>query len=115
MRLAVLILVILVLLAGLTLATLGFRRRRVPLVVSSLHGLAGLVAIALLIVLDTQFPHNRALLAATVLFILTATGGLLLFGLRAAHQSLPGAVVIMHGGFAAVALIVMLVGYAHLA
>lgn len=113
MRLVVLVLVIVVVLAGLTLATLGFRRRHVPLAVSSLHGLAGVVAIVLLIVLDTQFPHDRALIYATVLFILTATGGLLLFGLRAAHQSLPGAIVVMHGGFAIVSLIVMLVGYTH--
>lgn len=114
MRLAVLIVVILVVLAGLTLAMLGFRRHRVPLAVSSLHGLAGIVAIVLLIVLDTHYPHNRALLSSTVLFILTATGGLLLFGLRAAHQTLPGAIVVLHGGFAVVSLIVMLVGYAHL-
>lgn len=113
MRLAVLILVILVMLAGLTLATLGFQRRHVPLAISSLHGLGGLAAIALLIVLDTHFPHDRALIAATVLFVLAATGGLLLFAFRAARQSLPTTVVVMHGGLAVVALIVMIIGYAH--
>ncbi|MGH8281335.1 MAG: hypothetical protein ACRERZ_03995 [Gammaproteobacteria bacterium] len=113
MRLAVLILVMLVGLAGLTLAALGFRRRRVPLAISSLHGLAGIAAIVLLIVLDMHFPHDRALIAATALFILAATGGLMLFAFRAAHQTLPSAVVVLHGGFALVALIVMLIGYAH--
>ncbi|HKV97538.1 MAG TPA: hypothetical protein VJR90_08635 [Gammaproteobacteria bacterium] len=113
MRLAVLILVVLVVLAGLTLATFGWRRRHVPLAISSLHGLAGIAVIVLLVVLDTHYPHNRALIAATVLFVLAATGGLMLFALRAARQSLPSAMVVLHGGFAVVALIVMLIGFAH--
>lgn len=113
MRLAVLILIVLVALAGLTLATLGWRRRRVPLAISSLHGLVGIAAIVLLIVLDTHLPHDRALIAATVLFMLAATGGLMLFAFRAAHQTLPSAIVVLHGGFAVVALIVMLIGYVY--
>lgn len=113
MRLIVLILVVAVVLAGLTLATLGLRHRHVTLAISSLHGLAGIAAIVLLIVLDTHFPHDHALIAATVLFILAATGGLMLFAFRAAHQALPSAIVVLHGGFAVVALIVMLIGYAH--
>lgn len=110
---APLILVILVVLAGVTLATLGFRGRRVPVVISSLHGLGGIAAIVLLIVLDTHFPHNRALLSATVLLLLTATGGLLLFGFHAARQSLPGLVVVLHAVFALVALGLMIFGYLH--
>lgn len=113
MRLAVLILVVLVVLAGLTLATFGWRRRHVPLAISSLHGLAGIAVIVLLVILDTHFPHDRALIAATVLFILAATGGLMLFAFRAAHQTLPNAIMVLHGGFALVALVVMLIGYVH--
>lgn len=111
MRWTPLILVILVVLAGTGLAWCDLRRRPLPLRISSLHGLAGIAAIGLLIVLDTQHPHNRALLSATVLLILTATGGLLLFGFRAARQSLPALVVALHAVFALAALGLMIFGY----
>lgn len=108
---ALLILVILVVLAGIALATLALRGRHVPLAVSSLHGLAGIIAIVLLVMHDLHFPHNMPMNAAAVLLILTATGGLLLFGFRAGRQPLPGLVVGLHGGFAVVALALMIVGY----
>jgi hypothetical protein len=111
MRWIPLILVILVMLAGLGLAWRDLRRRPLPLRISVLHGIGGIAAIVLLILLDTHFPHNRALLSATVLLLLTATGGLLLFGFRAARQSLPGLVVALHAVFALVALGLMIFGY----
>jgi uncharacterized membrane protein len=113
MLLTLLILVVIVMLAGLTLAILGMRRRQLPLMVSSLHGIAGVILIVLLIFHDLHFPHNNPVNAATVLLVLTATGGLLLFGFRAGRQPLPGLVVSLHAGLAAVALMLMIVGYAH--
>ncbi|MBU6510656.1 MAG: hypothetical protein KGQ73_10795 [Gammaproteobacteria bacterium] len=110
MRWTLLILVILVVLAGATLAWRELRRHPLPLPASSLHGVAGIAAIVLAIVLDTRFPHNRELLSATVLLILTATGGLLLFGFRAAHQSLPAPVVVLHAAFALAALGLVIAG-----
>ncbi len=111
MLLALLILVLLVALAGAALATLGLRGRRVPLRVSVMHGIAGITVIVLLVVHDLRFPHNMPVNSATALFILTATGGLLLFGFRAARQPLPGVVVALHAGFAAVAVALMIFGY----
>lgn len=110
MRWALLILVILVVLAGVGLAWKDLRRRPLPLRISSLHGLAGIAAIVLLIVLDTRYPHSRALLSATVLLLLAATGGLLLFGFRAARQSLPMLVVVVHAAFALVGLGLLIAG-----
>ncbi|MGB9429182.1 MAG: hypothetical protein WCC11_04795 [Gammaproteobacteria bacterium] len=112
MLLALLILVIVVALAGVTLATLGFRGRHVPLPVSSVHGATGILAIVLLVIHDLHFPHNIPVNAATVLLILTATGGLLLFGFRAGHQALPGLVVGLHAGFALAAVALLIFGYA---
>ena len=112
MLLALLILLIFVMLAGLMLATLGMRGRQLPLAVSSLHGIAGTTLIVLLVIHDLHFPHNIPVNAATVLLILTATGGLLLFGFRAGRQPLPGLVVSLHAGFAVVALTLIIVGYA---
>lgn len=111
MLLALLILILLVALAGATLATLGLRGRRVPLRVSVLHGVAAITAIVLLVMHDLRFPHNMPVNAATALFILTATGGLLLFGFRAARQPLPGLMLVLHAGFAMVAVALMIFGY----
>ena len=113
MRWTPLILVILVVLAGTGLAWRDLRRRPLPLRISSLHGLAGIAAIVLLILLDTRYSHDRALLSATVLLMLTATGGLLLFGFRVARQSLPVLVVLLHAAFALAALGLMIAGVMH--
>lgn len=111
MLFALLILIGLVALAGCTLALLGARGHAVPLPVSALHGVVGIVAIVLLTIHDVHFPHNMLVNAATVMLMLTATGGLLLFGFRAGRQPLPGIVVGVHAGFAAVAAALMVFGY----
>ena len=113
MLLALLLLVVAVMLAGLALATLGMRGRQLPLAVSSLHGVAGILAIVLLVIHDLHFPHNIPVNAATAVLMLTATGGLLLFGFHTGRQPLPGPVVSLHAGFAVVALALMIVGYLH--
>ena len=111
MLLALLMLMILVMLAGATLTILGMRARQVPLPVSGLHGVAGILLIVLLVIHDLHFPHNIPLNAAAVVLMLTATGGLLLFGFRAGRQAVPGLVVSLNAGFAVVALTLMIVGY----
>ncbi|HVC29216.1 MAG TPA: hypothetical protein VNF48_06645 [Gammaproteobacteria bacterium] len=111
MLLALLVLLFCVMLAGILFATLGMRGRKLPLIISSLHGIAGVTLIVLLVMHDLHFPHNTLVNAATVLLVLTATGGLLLFGFRAGRQPLPGLIVGLHAGFAAVALALMIVGY----
>jgi len=111
MLLALLVLLFCVMLAGIIFATLGMRGRKLPLMISSLHGIAGITLIVLLVIHDLHFPHNTLVNAGTVLLMLTATGGLLLFGFRAGRQPLPGIVVSLHAGFAAVALALMIVGY----
>ncbi|MGA9855183.1 MAG: hypothetical protein WBR29_07925 [Gammaproteobacteria bacterium] len=113
MLLALLILLLCVMLAGILFAIGGMRGRQLPLIISSLHGIAGITLIVLLVIFDLHFPHNTPVNAATVLLMLTATGGLLLFGFRAGRQPLPGLVVSLHAGFAAVALALMIVGYVH--
>ncbi|MDE2091223.1 MAG: hypothetical protein KGJ08_04915 [Gammaproteobacteria bacterium] len=111
MLLALLILLVFVMLAGMLFALLGMRGRKFPLLISGLHGIAGITLIVLLVIHDLHFPHNTAVNAATVLLMLTATGGLLLFGFRAGRQPLPGLIVSLHAGFAAAALVLMLIGY----
>ncbi|HSC48322.1 MAG TPA: hypothetical protein VLG68_09570 [Gammaproteobacteria bacterium] len=97
--------------AGAMLAVLEARGARIPLVVGALHGAAASVGIVLLVVHDIGSPGNRLVNAATVIFILTATGGLLLFGFRAVRQKLPFAVVLLHAAFALTAIFLLTAGY----
>ena len=96
--------------AGATLAYLETHGRTVPLPVGALHGAAALVAIVLLVLHDLASPGNHYINTATVLFILTACGGLLLFGFRAAREKLPLMVIVLHAGFGLFALGLLFVG-----
>lgn len=97
--------------AGALLAFLEARGARIPLVAGALHGAAALAAIVVLVVHDLGEPGNRLVNAATVIFILTATGGLLLFAFRLARQKLPLAVVLLHAAFALTAILLLTLGY----
>lgn len=106
-----LVLFLLVAAAGLMLAVLEARRRAPPLPVGALHGVAALVAIVLLVLRDAAHPGNYLVNAATVVFMLAAAGGLLLFAFRASRQTLPLPVVALHAVFALAALVLMGAGW----
>jgi hypothetical protein len=112
MLLVLLVLLCCVMLAGILFATAGMRGRQLPLIITSLHGISGILLIVLLVIFDLHFPRNMPVNAATVLLMLTAVGGLLLFGFRAGRQPLPGLVVSLHAGFAMIALALMIVSFA---
>lgn len=98
-------------LAGTILAILELRGRKLPLQVGLLHGVAALAAIALLVVHDMHAPTNPLVNSATAVFVLAAMGGMLLFLLRALGQPLAGLVVVLHAGFAFVAILLLTLGY----
>jgi hypothetical protein len=98
--LALLMLFILVGTGGLAFALLEARGRALPLKLSAGHGVFGVLAIVLLIVRDVDRPGDYFANAAALVFILTATGGLLLFAFRVSRQRLPLAVVGLHAAFA---------------
>lgn len=106
-----LLLFLIVAAGGATLAFLEARGHAPPLRVSAVHGGAGLAAIVLLVLEDVAHPGNHLVNAATVVFMLTATGGLLLFAFRATQQRLSLPVVALHAGFALTALVLMTVGW----
>lgn len=96
---------------GALIAMREWHGRRLPLPVGALHGLAAIAAIVLLLIHDAHAPHNLLINSATVLFLLTATGGLLLFMFRAIRQPLPGFVLILHAGFAIASIVLLSIGY----
>jgi len=111
MLLGLLILFLIVAAGGVTLAFLEARRHAPPLPVGAIHGTAALVAIVLLVLQDVAHPGNHLANAATVVFMLTAAGGLLLFAFRATRQRLPLPVVALHAGFALSALVLLGAGW----
>lgn len=99
--LASLLLFFLVVMAvGFTFAVLEHHGRVLPLKLTVGHGVLGMGAIVLLLIRDVGHPGNYFANAAALVFILTATGGLLLFAFRASRQRLPLAVVGLHAAFA---------------
>ncbi len=111
MLLAILILFLLVAAGGVTLAVFEARGHAPPLPVGAVHGVAALAAIVLLVMQDVANPGNHLVNGATLVFMLAAAGGLLLFAFRASRQKLPLAVVLLHGAFALTALLLMTVGW----
>ncbi|HEX5419126.1 MAG TPA: hypothetical protein VFY39_03935 [Gammaproteobacteria bacterium] len=98
-------------LAGAVLARYELGGREIPLPVGLLHGLAALAAIALLVVHDMHAPNNLLVNSATAVFVLAATGGLLLFLFRVQRQPVAGFVVTLHAGFALTAIVMLAIGY----
>ena len=108
---ALLILFLVVAAGGATLALLESRGLAPALPVSALHGVFGIAAIVLLVMQDLAHPDNRLVNCATLVFMLAAAGGLLLFAFRASRQKLPLPVVALHALFALTALVLLASGW----
>lgn len=106
-----LVLFLVVAVGGAALALLESRDRAPALPVSALHGALGITAIVLLVMQDLAHPDNKLVNTATLIFMLTTAGGLLLFAFRATRQRLPLAMVALHALFALTALVVMAFGW----
>lgn len=105
------LLFVVVAVAGAVLARYELRGRNVPISVGLLHGIAGIVAIALLVVHDMRAPTNLLVNSATAVFVLASAGGLLLFLFRVQRQPVAGFVVTLHAGFALAAIVMLAIGY----
>jgi len=111
MLLGLLILFLLVATGGIILAVLEARGHAPPLPVSAVHGTAALTAIVLLVLHDVAHPGSHLVNSATLVFMLAACGGLLLFAFRASRQRLPLPMVLLHAAFAVVALLLLTGGW----
>jgi hypothetical protein len=97
--------------SGAVLAHYELDGRNVPIPVGLLHGIAAIAAIAMLVLHDMHAPTNLLVNSATAGFVLTATGGLLLFLFRVQRQPVAGFVVTLHAGFALAAIVMLAIGY----
>jgi hypothetical protein len=101
---------IVVMAGGAAFALLERRGRALPLKFSVSHGVAGVLAIVLLLMQALAHPGNYPVNLSIVVFMIAALGGLLLFAFRASRQTLPLGVVLLHAGIAVVGLVFLAVG-----
>lgn len=96
---------------GATLATLHFRGRTpLPMPLALLHGLLAASALVLLIIAALTQPGFGGLaLLALVIFVVAALGGFYLFSFHLRGLPLPSPVVLVHGGAAVLAFVLLLV------
>jgi hypothetical protein len=97
-------------LGGATLAMLHFRGRSpLPMPLALLHGLLAASGLALLVIAAVTQPGFGGLaLVSLVIFVIAALGGLYLFSHHLRARALPSAVVLIHGGAAVVAFLLLL-------
>lgn len=107
------LLFLVVMLAGIGLAVLERRGRALPLKVSATHGVLGVLAIVLLVMQAMAHPGNHPANMASIVFMITALGGLLLFAFRASKQTLPLGVVLLHALIALAGLTLLIAACLH--
>jgi hypothetical protein len=97
-------------LGGATLATLHFRGRNpLPMPLALLHGALAATALVLLLFAALTQPGFGGLgMAALVIFVIAALGGFYLFSFHLRSQVLPSPVVLIHGGAAVLAFVLLL-------
>lgn len=111
MILTVILLFGLAALFGLTLAVMGVRYRRGSLVLSLGHAGTALLALTLLMVQIVQGSTHMLYNDAALLFFLALAGGVVLLALRATRRAPHMLVIGLHGSMAALALLLLVVGY----
>jgi hypothetical protein len=97
-------------LGGLVLAIRHFGGKGRPWPLSLLHGGLGAAGLVLLLIpiLDGSAPSLGKI--ALGLFVVAALGGFLLFGFHLQGRRLPSPVVLIHGGVAVIAFVILLFG-----
>lgn len=94
-------------LGGLILAIMHFRGIKRPWPLTIVHGLGGAAGLVLLLIPVLKGAVSGQAKLAFGLFLLAALGGFLLFAYRLQDRKLPSAVVLIHGGVAVAAFLIL--------
>ena len=97
-------------LGGAVLGYLQLKRANAPLGLALLHGLLAVVGVILLIMSISQGAAGNVLMAALVLFLVAALGGLALFTIHLRRRPLPVMLIVLHALIAVAAFVALLVG-----
>ena len=96
-------------LGGATLAYFHFTGKNRPLPLGLVHGLAAATALVLLILVVMRAPEAGLGGVALGLFVVAALGGFVLLARHLRQQPWPSGLVLLHGGLAATAFVMLLV------
>lgn len=96
-------------LGGITLAAMQFGNRPLPFALALAHGVLAATGLVLLIAaMAVAAAKGTILIAALILFIVAAIGGVILFSFHLRSQPLPMPLVLGHGLLAVVAFVLLL-------
>lgn len=98
-------------LGGIVMALMRFTGRELPpLGLAILHGLLAAAGLVALVIALLSQGYTVATVIALAGFVGAAIGGFYLFSLHMKKQALPIPYVVVHGGFAVISFIILLVG-----
>jgi hypothetical protein len=95
-------------LGGVTLATLHFRQKGLPIALALAHGLFAAAGLVVVIVAVIGGSVGNLLMGSLALFVIAALGGFALFSFQLRRLRLPTPVVLIHGLVAVVAFVLLL-------
>lgn len=98
-------------LGGIVMALMRFGGRELPpLGLALIHGLFAAAGLVTLIITLIRQGYTIATVIALIGFVGAALGGFYLFSLHMKKQALPIPSVVVHGGFAVISFVILLVG-----
>ena len=96
---------------GLVMALMRFSGRDLPpMGLAVIHGLFAAAGLVALIVGLVTYGYSIATVIALIGFVGAALGGFYLFSLHLKRTALPVPLVLVHGGFAVISFVILLVG-----
>jgi hypothetical protein len=99
-------------LGGITLATLHFRQKGLPMTLAVGHGLLAATGLVVLIVAVVQGSSGSLLITSLALFVIAALGGFALLSFYLRRLRLPTPLVLIHGLVAVLGFALLLVAIA---
>jgi len=93
---------------GLILAMRHFQGKPLPVPVAFLHGLLGASGLTLLLIAIASMTEPGSVAIAAVLFGITAIGGFILVSFHMRSKRHPSALIVLHGGLAVTAFLILL-------
>jgi hypothetical protein len=92
---------------GATMAIIHFRGNNPPLPLAALHGVLAATALVILLLAVLQGVPGASM-PSLILFVIAALGGFFLLSVHLRKQRLPSPVVLIHGGVAVLAFLILL-------
>jgi hypothetical protein len=93
---------------GLTLASMKFMGKALPIPLALVHGLFAAAGLVTLIVNVVEKRINTLMNISLVLFVIVAIGGFILFTLQLMKKNQPNLLIVVHGLGAVISFVLLL-------